>query len=251
MMRRLICILLLLFPLISGATGENLLLEEANKLYSAQEFTQAVEKYEQILASGKESSEIYFNLGNAFFKTGDFVKAILNYERAKLLAPQNEDIDFNLQIANQYVVDNLEQLPRPFFTRWWSDLANKASSDGWARISAFSFIIFLLLLGSYFFSRSMRLRKLAFYTAVLAALVVVLSFSLAYHQHTLIKNRQTAIIKCPRVTVKSAPAATGTDLFLIHEGLKVEITDSLGTWKEVELSDGNKGWMMDSCLVRI
>lgn len=251
MMRRLICILLLLFPLIPGTAAENPLLEEANKLYTGQEFTLAAEKYEQILASGKESAEVYFNLGNAYFKTGDFVKAILNYERARLLAPQNEDIDFNLQIANQYVVDNLDQLPRPFFTRWWSNLANRSSSDGWARVSAISFVIFLLLLGSYFFSRSMRIRKLAFYTAILAAAILVLSFSLAYHQHALIQNRQTAIVRCPRVTVKSAPATTGTDLFLIHEGLKVEITDSLSTWKEVELSDGNKGWMMDSCLVRI
>ena len=250
-MRRILSLLLLLLPLISGASGGNELLEEANKLYSAQEFSRAAEMYNQILASGKESAEVYFNLGNACFKTGDFVQAILNYERAKLLAPQNEDISFNLKIANQYVVDNLDQLPKPFFTRWWSTLANKASAGGWAKISTISFILFLLLLGSFFFSRSMRLRKLAFYTAMIAAITLVLSFSLAFHQHALIKNRTAAIVKCPRVTVKSAPAATGTDLFLIHEGLKVRITDSLDKWKEVELSDGNKGWMMDSCLVRI
>lgn len=55
----------------------------------------------------------------------------------------------------------------------------------------------------------------------------------------------------PRVTIKSSPSETGTDLFLIHEGLKVEITDSLDSWKEIRLSDGNKGWLRDSCLVVI
>jgi SH3-like domain-containing protein len=53
------------------------------------------------------------------------------------------------------------------------------------------------------------------------------------------------------VTVKSAPSTTGTNLFLIHEGLKVKITDQLEKWKEIELADGNKGWVADSCLVRI
>ncbi|HNU77225.1 MAG TPA: hypothetical protein PKM75_02565, partial [Prolixibacteraceae bacterium] len=72
-MRRTISILLILVPLISGASGENLLLEEANKHYTDQEFDRAAEKYEQILASGKESAEVYFNLGNAYFKTGDHV----------------------------------------------------------------------------------------------------------------------------------------------------------------------------------
>lgn len=250
-MKRLISILFVLSALMVHASGEKTLLEEANRHYVAQEYREAAEKYEQILASGKESAEVYFNLGNACFKNGEHVKAILNYERAKLLAPQNEDIDFNLRIANQFVVDNLEQLPKPFFARWWSNLANNFSADGWAKISTWCFILFLILTGGYLFSRSTALKKGAFYSALAAFLLLLLSFSMAWHQYSIIRHRNTALILCPRVTIKSAPAATGTDLFLIHEGLKVTITDSLDSWKEVELIDGNKGWLKDSCLVRI
>ena len=67
----------------------------------------------------------------------------------------------------------------------------------------------------------------------------------------MIKNRNHAIVFCPRVTVKSSPTETGTDLFLIYEGLKIEITDSLNTWKEIKLADGNEGWLPDSCIVKI
>jgi SH3-like domain-containing protein len=66
-----------------------------------------------------------------------------------------------------------------------------------------------------------------------------------------IVERNSAIVFCPRVTVKSAPAQTGTDLFLIYEGLKVQITDSIDTWKEIKLADGNQGWLQDSCIVKI
>ena len=250
-MRKYLFMMFILLASASWAASEKELLGEANKYYMAQEFNRAAAAYEQILASGKESAEIYFNLGNAYYKTGDYVKAILNYERAKRIEPQNEDIEFNLQIANRFVVDNLEQLPRPFFARWWSNLANLESAGGWAKISTGCFILFLILLGSYFFSRTLRLRKISFFGSMLMLFFLIISFSLGYHQFTIMKKNNTALIQCPRVTVKSSPSSTGTDLFLIHEGLKVEITDGLNTWKEIQLSDGNKGWIADSCLVRI
>jgi SH3-like domain-containing protein len=56
---------------------------------------------------------------------------------------------------------------------------------------------------------------------------------------------------CPRVTVKSSPSQSGTDLFLIYEGLKVEITQKIDKWNEIKLADGNKGWLPDSCIVKI
>lgn len=45
------------------------------------------------------------------------------------------------------------------------------------------------------------------------------------------------------VTVKASPRNTGTDLFIIHEGLKVQIIDALDNWYEIRLSDGKQGWM--------
>jgi tetratricopeptide (TPR) repeat protein len=250
-MKRFIILLCLAIPWFSHAADMKLLLGQANKAYIAQDFAKAQELYEQILGAGKESAQLYFNLGNACFKQGDNIKAILYYERAKRLAPQNEDIEFNLKIANQFVVDNIEQLPRPIFARWWSNLANLSSADGWAKRSVVLFLIFLVLLGSYFFSRLLRIRKLAFYGAMLAAVIAILCFMLAFRQYNVIKDRTSALILCPRVTVKSAPSATGTDLFLLHEGLKIKITDKLDKWSEIELPDGNKGWVGDSCLVKI
>jgi len=250
-MKKYIFLIFIFSSLFSQAADLKSLLDQANKAYSAQNFAKAQELYEQILGAGKESAQLYFNLGNACFKQGENIKAILNYERAKRLAPQNEDIDFNLKVANQFVVDNIEQLPQPFFARWWGNLANNASADGWALRSVFLFILFLVLLGTYFFSRLLRIRKLAFYSAIIAGIFVILSFSLATHQYNLKKDRTSALILCPRVNVKSAPSATGTDLFLIHEGLKVKITDSLDKWREIRLADGNKGWVADSCMVRI
>ncbi len=225
--------------------------EKANAYYTTEEYQQAISLYEQILLSGEESAKLYFNLGNAYYKAGDINNAILNYERAKVLAPNDEDIEFNLKIANQFVVTSIEELPKPFFLRWRTSVINKYPADTWAYISISAFLIFLILLGLVIFSRRVALRRASFWFGILFVILSGFTFSFAAQQKKKIVERNGAIVFCPRVTVKSAPAETGTDLFLIYEGLKVQITDSLNTWKEIRLADGNEGWLPDSCIVKI
>ena len=48
----------------------------------------------------------------------------------------------------------------------------------------------------------------------------------------------------PAVSVKSSPSHNSTDLFLIHEGSKVEILDqSMKGWIEVKFEEGKQGWI--------
>ncbi len=251
-MKKILTIIILLLPFFLTAQESNdALWEKANNLYQSEEYQQAVSVYEQILASGEESSKLYFNLGNAYYKTGDVNQAILNYERAKVLNPQDEDITFNLRIANQFVVTKIEELPQPFFLRWRTSVINKYPADTWATISVAAFILFLSLLGLFFFSRSAAFKRAGFWLGIAMLIFSGLTFSFAGQQKKKINTRDHAIVFCPRVTVKSSPSETGTDLFLIYEGLKIQVTDSLSNWTEIRLADGNQGWLPDSCIVKI
>ncbi len=251
-MKKIVILILLIAPLFLVGQEENTQLwEKANAYYTTEEYEQAVSIYEQILLTGEESAKLYFNLGNAYYKTGDVNKAILNFERAKVLAPNDADIAFNLNIANQFVVTKIEELPQPFFLRWRTSVTNKYPADKWAQISIGAFILFLVFLGFFIFSRRAMVKRMAFWIGIIAVVFSGFTFSFANQQKKVIKNRNHAIVFCPRVTVKSSPAETGTDLFLIYEGLKIEITDSLNNWKEIKLADGNEGWLPDSCIVKI
>jgi SH3-like domain-containing protein len=64
-------------------------------------------------------------------------------------------------------------------------------------------------------------------------------------------DSREAVIFSPSVNGKSSPDASGTDLFVLHEGTKVSIEDKVGEWYEVKLSDGNKGWIPLSSLTII
>lgn len=251
MKRNIILIILCLPQLLWANINPNGLWQKADSLYTAENYTEAASVYEQIVSEGLESAKLYFNLGNAYYKAGEINKAILNYERAKLLDPADEDIAFNLNLANQFVVTKVEALPQPFFTRWRIVVMNKFTVDTWAYLSISAFWVFLILFGVYLFSRSRGMKKLAFWLGIFVLLLSTVSFSMAGGQKKKLTHRNQAIVFCPRVTVKSSPSDTGTDLFLIYEGLKVEITDHVGEWSEIRLADGNTGWLPDSCIERI
>lgn len=227
------------------------LLRKANDLYTQEKFTEAIDAYNELLMTNLESPEVYFNLGNAYFKTNQFPKAILNYERAKLLSPDDEDINFNLQVANQRVVDAIQELPGIFLVRWWNSLVNSLTTDTWALISILAFVLFLTLAGLYFFARSGDIRRIAFWSASVLFAFSMMSWSFAAQQKSRLVDHEYAIVMQPTVTVKSSPSEKGTNLFVVHEGLKVKVTDKLGDWLEVKLADGNKGWLLMESVERI
>ena len=249
-MKRLFNIILaLLFTSTLFAQGD--LLQKANELYTKDKFKEAIDVYNQLLMTNLESPEVYFNLGNAYYKTKQFPQSILNYERAQLLSPDDEDIAFNLQVANQHVVDSIQELPGIFIVRWWKSLVNSLTTDTWALVSIVTFLLFLTLAGLYFFARSGNMRRFAFWTACLLFTFSMFSWSFAAQQKNRLVNHTFAIVMQPTVTVKSSPSEKGTNLFVVHEGLKVKITDKLGDWLEVKLSDGKKGWLTTESIERI
>jgi tetratricopeptide (TPR) repeat protein len=249
-MKRLInTILAILFTATVFAQAD--LIQKANEHYTKEEFKQAIDGYNQILMANIESPEVYFNLGNAYFKTKQYTLAILNYERAKLLAPDDEDIEFNLQVANQYVVDSIQELPGLFIFRWWNALVNSQTTNTWAIFSIVSFIVFLVLLGVYFFARSGDIKRISFWAGCILLILTIFTWTFAAQQKSRLVNHSFAIVMQPSVTIKSSPSEKGTNLFVVHEGLKVRITDKLGDWIEIRLADGNKGWLLTESIERI
>jgi tetratricopeptide (TPR) repeat protein len=249
-MKRLInTILAILFTVAVFAQDD--LIQKANEHYTKEEFKQAIEGYNQILMAGIESPEVYFNLGNAYYKTKQYTLAILNYERAKLLAPDDEDIEFNLQVTNQYVLDSIKELPGIFIVRWWNSLVNSQTTNTWAVMSIIGFILFLVLSGVYFFSRSGDVKRISFWAGCFLVIFNIFTWSFAAQQKSNLVNHSYAIVMQPTVTVKSSPSEKGTNLFVIHEGLKLRITDKIGDWIEIRLADGNKGWVLTESIERI
>jgi tetratricopeptide (TPR) repeat protein len=234
-----VLLLLLLLPLAANAYTK----QQADSLYAAEHYQEAAKQYEALLKQGV-SSDLYYNLGNCYYRMDDMTRAVLNYERAQLLSPGDRDVRINLQMARSKTIDKIVPESEMFFVTWYHSLVNLMSVDGWARMSLVSLIVAIILALAYLFSDRIWLRKVGFFTGLLFLVVFVLSNLFAYQQKQALVFRSGAIIIRSAVNVKSTPAHNGTDLFILHEGTKVTITDNtMKEWREIRVADGKEGWL--------
>ena len=70
-------------------------------------------------------------------------------------------------------------------------------------------------------------------------------------QKNALERTDEAIVTALSVSVRSMPDASGTELFTVHEGMKVRLTDEVGEWVEVIFPNGSKGWMLSRQLTVI
>lgn len=251
-MRWLRIILLLIFlPQLLLAGNWDEVFDQANGSYKDGNWAQAIELYQSMIESGVQDGKVYFNLGNSYYKSGDHSRAILNYERAHLLMPNDEDVEHNLEIANLLVVDKIEATPEFFLLSWWKSLANKSGVNTWSYLFLIMLWLGVFCLLGYVFARKSALKRTTFF-AGFASLLFALGFILlALTRHQFNNQHEYAIMMAPSVSVKSAPVNSGTDLFILHEGLKVKVTDEEADWYQIELTDGKEGWVTTESLERI
>jgi tetratricopeptide (TPR) repeat protein len=236
--------LLSITTVIAADIPADTLWNKANNCYSVGNYKEAAQLYEQILNEKGESAEIYFNLGNACFKQNLLGPAHLNYERARRLDPANPDILHNLDFVKAMQIDKIDEIKDVFIMSWMDNVMNIFSGRAWAIAFYTLIILSLLLLIFVFFSQVSKIRKLSFTGFCLFILLSGISFYLGYRQRTRTLDRSEAIIFSPEIVVKSTPNNSGSDLFVIHEGLKVRIIEKQGNYYRIILNDGkSQGWI--------
>lgn len=243
-MKKILIFFVMLMPAILYAgTALTELVRMANTDYTERRYEKAIKGYEEAINQGFESSALYFNMGNAWFKLRDVPMAILYYEKAARLDPGDEDIRFNLELANTRIVDKIDAVPVLFFHRWWKEAQSWYSPDGWARMTIWVMSLFFLFAALYLLLRQRFLRKMFFGCSLLFLLATALSFTFAWKTYAIRQQQKEAIIFSPAIHVKSSPDENSVDLFVVHEGTKVVLTDTLGTWYKVVIANGSVGWI--------
>ena len=160
-MKKLI-FLFILFGHFSQAQN-TALFEKGNSAYNKGEYEIAVTSYETILESGETSAELYFNLANAYYKLDQVAPSIYFYEKALQLDPNDSDIKNNLSIANDRVIDDIEEEQPSGLEGFWNNLVSVLSFNqwGWAAI-IFSFG-FAVLFALYYFSNKSLWKRIFFF----------------------------------------------------------------------------------------
>lgn len=222
---------------------------EANDLYAAGEYAEAAALYEQEVTD-KPSAIAYYNLGNAYFKQGELAQSILAYERSLRLDPTNRDTRYNLRFAESRITDNIADNRAFFLSTVMTNMRNLLRERTWVIISLLTFLLFTVCLLLFLLSGEPIIRKIGFSLAIIMLVIAIFSFCFADSLHYRDTMREEAIITQGVVNAKASPDRSGTELFTIHEGTKVCITETLGEWCNITI--GNyQGWIQLQNLERI
>ncbi|MBP1657226.1 MAG: hypothetical protein H6Q31_1827 [Bacteroidetes bacterium] len=217
--------------------------QQGNALYQQGRYPEAAAAYEEIIRGGYTGGEVTFNLANAYYKQGNMGKAILNYERALRFLPADDDVRHNLQLANLQIVDKIEPAPRLFLWDIWDDIKGAFSLDGITWLCYLLFLIVLAALTAVILARTYALRKAGLLSAIVSGVMFLLSVSILIGKATDANRADEAIVTTAIVTVKNSPDRQSSDAFVLHAGVKVRITESIGEWVRIRLADGKVGWV--------
>ncbi len=244
-MKRIALLLFIFQTTLLGIHAANLdsLKVVGDSLYAKENFELACKNYRQLAKKG-QSAELCYNIGNCYYRLDDIAQAVLWYERAYLLNPGDEDVRFNLDLARSKTIDKVVPQHEFFFVTWFKSMVNWMSIDAWARTCIVLFVLCLIALAVYIYGQEIWLRKTGFMLFVFFLLLTVLGNVCAWSQRSHLRSRTGAIVMAPSAVVKSTPSKTGSDLFVLHEGTRVEVMDNtLNDWWEVTLVDGKQGWI--------
>ncbi len=238
----IVTVMVFFFGRVQAQTYERLF-ENGNEAYRNGEYRTAVQFYDSILARGVMSAHVYYNLGNARYRAGDLSGAILAYERAVRLDPTDGDVRHNLRLAYSRTQDRIDPLPELFLITWvrWLNatlpvrLTTVLFLAGWVMLFGSLVLLYLVRSGAV-----IRTSRISFFAG--SALAVVFGILLVI-QTTAIPEAREGIVRAATVTTKSSPDDLGSDAFVIHEGLKVSLGDSVDGWVRITLADGKTGWI--------
>lgn len=217
--------------------------ELANAAYNSGDYAAALHYYDAIESEGLHSAALYYNMANAYFKMEELAESILYYNRALRLAPADEDIRHNLEYAESMTKDSIEEIPEFILTTWVRAVRGALSSTAWSILSLLLLVLSLATMLIYLLAHRLSLRKTGFYIMVVAAILFIFTTIFAWAEGRMDVEHREAVIMNSAVSIKSSPDRAATELFVLHEGTKVEVGAEITGWVEVRIADGRKGWI--------
>jgi tetratricopeptide (TPR) repeat protein len=238
-MKNIFYILLLTTQIFFAQSG----FEKGNDLYQKGKYDLAAKEYELVLKTNKESVELYFNLGNCYYKLQKTALAIYNYEKALILDPTNKETLNNIKFAQKQTIDEIKVVPKVGFAKLIRDFTGIYPFDTWAWITiGFATLFFLFFLG-YYLSQRVVIKRIFFFGMFVIILLILISISAAFFEKSHFDNEKPAIVFAASAEVRSEPQSASASIFVLHEGTKVYVAETLENWKKIQLTDGTEGWI--------
>ena len=231
--------LVVTLPVIALPEGDARdLFDRAGQAYREGRYQQAAEMYEKILAGGKESGPLYYNLGNSYFKQGLTGPAVLSYERARRLMPRDGDLAANLKYARAFVRGYAPE-KRNFGMRLLLGPAQVMTLNELtvliAGMTGAAAVLYLIKLCR---ARQGRMARTAMLVLVFGALFLLAAAVVSGRT-----ARGQGVIVAKQLEAKFEPRENATGHYELYEGSRVRVLQREGEWLKIQRPDGKSGWI--------
>ncbi len=224
------------------------LFRSANDAYAAGSYEEAEVIYRQLVSQGVDTAAVRYNLGAAIYRQGRIGPAILEMEKAARHSPQDQDIQASLEFMREQTLDRTSESSARTTTFFVERLLALTTPGQ----DAAGFIVVWLLCGLvvalYLISSSHRVRRALIWALAGLSLPLGLLGGSVAMKTWLEASRRQAVVLAEKAEVRSGPDAENTALFTVHEGLKVRLRESQGSWARISLENGLSGWVESDTL---
>ena len=237
-MKKASYIIALLAFIISGPVASAQTIAQfakANQEFAGGDFNAAISDYEELVRSGQDTPNLFYNLGNAYFRKKDFGRAILNYERALALDPRHPEAQANLRVARDEA-RALELIP----TRLQQMIAF-ATPNQYAITAAIGFWICAACVALLIFSQPRRGSLIALSVLLFSifALAIVGAWELGHGKN----SDGWAIVTAENADARLATADNANRVLSLPAGSEIQILSKRGDWVYAALPNNLRGWL--------
>ena len=224
------------------------LFKSGNSYYEKGEYKNAIAEYNKIIATGKTSGAVYYNLANAYFKDGQLGMAMLNYRRGLYLTPRDADLIANYRFAEAMI--GRQDIPSTGVWNWrpLRVYSGNFTVNELTRISSAMYILILVVLAAMIIWPG---RKKQYFVTVAACLCLAILVNVFVIWHKSGEMDKGGITVAPTVDAMFAPFDTATKFFTLYEGMEVQVLKVKDDWCKVRRSDGKVGWVKSNAVERI
>ncbi|MEO1288283.1 MAG: SH3 domain-containing protein [Chloroflexota bacterium] len=238
--RMILCVVLMLTVSLQ-IVADNHTLDEAEDAYVGGNYEAAIAFYELALLNEGGNGVVYANLAHSYYMNGQIGKAMLNYRRAEQYLPRNTIIESQIQQIEQErvdgIIDNSDWLIRT--TRLTRDYLTMTE------LSIIVFVLWSVFFVGIVFSRNRQGVSIA---VGIVGMAVMIMGSLLLTRLYIETERPSAVMIDEQVAVMSAPSNDFLTLFVLYEGIDLNVLENRDEWVRIQLVDGRQGWILESSL---
>lgn len=218
--------------------------DHAAQLFEAGQYAEALAIWED-QSIKKPVAGLYYNAGLAHARLNQKVEAIYSFEQALRLQPCNKKIKDQLVKQRSALYEPVIPVKPFFLEQWYYGLIAALRPGQWALVSLLLLLSVVVHVMSVYqiIPLTTRFHGRIPYAVLSAALICMLMAFLAYHQ----LSRRNEAILIQQCDIHQGATTDSPVSRQVDAGEKIRLTDAIGSWYYVTLSNLDKGWVQKDC----